>query len=44
LKSAETPQARAGLHLAELKRTGAFDREVLVVATTTGTGFLDRMV
>ena len=27
--------------LEELIRTGAFDREVLVVGTTTGTGFLD---
>lgn len=41
LKSAETLQERADLLLAELKRSGAFDREVLVVATTTGTGFLD---
>jgi uncharacterized membrane protein len=41
LKSAETLQERADLLLAELKRTGAFDRAVLVVATTTGTGFLD---
>lgn len=41
LKSAETLQQRADLLLAELKRSGAFDREVLVVATTTGTGFLD---
>ena len=41
LKSAETLQERADLLLAELQRTGAFDREVLVVATTTGTGFLD---
>ena len=41
LKSAETLQERGTLLLAELKRTGAFDRAVLVVATTTGTGFLD---
>ena len=41
LKSAETLQERADLLLAELQRTGAFEREVLVVATTTGTGFLD---
>ena len=41
LKSAPTLQERADLLLEELKRTGAFDREVLVVATTTGTGFLD---
>ena len=26
----------------ELQRTGAFDRKVLVLATTTGTGYLDR--
>ncbi len=42
LRSAETDQARADLVLAELKRTGAFDRKVLVLATTTGTGYLDR--
>lgn len=41
LKSADTVQARADLLLAELQRTGAFDREALVIATTTGTGFLD---
>ncbi len=42
LQSAPTIQGRADLVLAELKRTGAFDRQVLVVATTTGMGFLDR--
>lgn len=41
LKSAETLQERANLVLDELKRSGAFDRKVLVLATTTGTGFLD---
>ena len=41
LQSAPTVQARADLVLAELKRTRAFDRKVLVVATTTGMGFLD---
>ncbi len=41
LKSADSLQARADLLLAELQRTGAFDRKVLVLATTTGTGFLD---
>jgi uncharacterized membrane protein len=41
LKSADTLEARAKLVLDELIRTGAFEREVLVVATTTGTGFLD---
>ena len=41
LKSADSLEERADLLLEELKRTGAFEREALVVATTTGTGFLD---
>ncbi len=41
LNSADSIQGRADLALEELKRTGGFDREVLVVATTTGTGWLD---
>ncbi len=41
LQSADTVQGRADLVLAELKRTKAFDRKILVVATTTGMGFLD---
>ena len=41
LDTEPTLQGRADLLLAELQRTDAFDREVLVVATTTGTGFLD---
>ncbi|MDN4483166.1 alpha/beta hydrolase [Demequina lignilytica] len=41
LKSAETLDERAQLVLDELVRTGAFDREVLIVGTTTGTGFLE---
>ena len=41
LQSADSVQQRADLVLSELKRTGAFDRQVLVVATTTGMGFLD---
>jgi uncharacterized membrane protein len=41
LKSAGTLEERARLVLDELIRTEAFDREVLVVATTTGTGFLE---
>lgn len=41
LNSAETIQERADLALEELQRAGAFDRKVLVVATTTGTGWLD---
>jgi uncharacterized membrane protein len=41
LRSAETLASRADLLLDELIRAGAFDRQVLVVATTTGTGFLE---
>lgn len=39
--SAPTQQGRVDLVLDELKRTGAFDRELLAVATTTGTGWVD---
>ena len=42
LQSADTVQGRANLLLEELKRTEAFDRKILVVATTTGTGFLEQ--
>jgi uncharacterized membrane protein len=41
LNSAETPEARADLALAEAIRIGAFDRGTLVIATPTGTGWLD---
>ncbi|MGE3812787.1 MAG: alpha/beta-hydrolase family protein [Candidatus Nanopelagicales bacterium] len=41
LASAPTVQERADLVVAELERTGAFDRAVLVVATTTGSGWLE---
>lgn len=41
LNSAETAEQRAELALAELKRVGAFERSVLLVATPTGTGWLD---
>jgi uncharacterized membrane protein len=41
LKSADLLEDRAKMVLDELIRTDAFDREILVVATTTGTGFLD---
>lgn len=37
----ETPRERAELALAELQRLNAFDRKVLVVASPTGTGWLD---
>jgi uncharacterized membrane protein len=38
---AGTPQDRAKLALEELKRTGAFNRSVLIVITPTGTGWID---
>ncbi|MFZ0015086.1 MAG: alpha/beta-hydrolase family protein [Acidimicrobiia bacterium] len=41
LKSAETTEERARLLLEELIRAGGFDRDVLIVATTTGTGYLE---
>ncbi len=41
LRSTETTEERAQLALEELKRVGGFDRDVLVIATTTGTGWLD---
>ncbi|MBV8994188.1 MAG: alpha/beta-hydrolase family protein [Pseudonocardiales bacterium] len=41
LSSTPTPQGQADLVLAELKRSGAFDRPLLAVATTTGTGWVD---
>ncbi len=37
----ETPEERARIALEELKRLGGFSREVLVVASPTGTGWLD---
>ncbi len=39
--AADTPEARAKLVLEELKRTKAFSRRYLVVATTTGTGWIE---
>jgi uncharacterized membrane protein len=41
LDSGETPEERAQLALDELVRVGGFERSVLVVATPTGTGWLD---
>lgn len=38
---ADTPEARAAVALAELQRLGGFDRKVLIVASPTGTGWLD---
>lgn len=40
---ADTEQTQAELAVAELERTGAFDREALVVVTTTGTGWVNSM-
>ncbi|MBV1927426.1 MAG: alpha/beta-hydrolase family protein [Rhodobacteraceae bacterium] len=39
--TAETFEERAEIAVAELDRQGGFDRKVLIVATPTGTGWLD---
>jgi uncharacterized membrane protein len=44
LRSGDDIDERIDLALAELDRTGAFDRSVLVVNTTTGTGWVDENV
>ncbi|MEM9828854.1 MAG: alpha/beta-hydrolase family protein, partial [Planctomycetota bacterium] len=41
MRTADDMAARAQLALDELKRVGGFDRKVLIVATPTGTGWLD---
>lgn len=41
LGSAPTPEERAQLAVDELERTGAFTRKLVVVAVTTGNGYLD---
>lgn len=41
LNNAESESARADLALQELIRIGAFDRKLLVIATPTGTGWID---
>jgi uncharacterized membrane protein len=41
LNAAETAKDRAALALAELKRTGAFERATLIVVVPTGTGWVD---
>jgi uncharacterized membrane protein len=43
LRSADDAKARARLALQEMLRVGAFDRSVLVIATPTGTGWMDPM-
>lgn len=40
-RSAETARERADLALAELVRTGGFDRSVLIVMVPVGTGWMD---
>ncbi|NEE00266.1 alpha/beta hydrolase [Phytoactinopolyspora halotolerans] len=40
-ESAETPAGQASLAVRELERAGGFDRDVLVVVTATGTGWVD---
>jgi uncharacterized membrane protein len=44
LKSADSLEGRVDLAVRELERTGAFDRKVLVIVTTTGTGWVDANV
>jgi len=41
LRSADSIAAEAALAVKELDRTGAFDRQVLAVVTTTGTGWIN---
>lgn len=41
IQSAKTIEERADLVLKELIRTGAFSRQTLMVATSTGTGWID---
>lgn len=41
LAQADTPEQRAEVALAELKRVGGFERKVLIIALPTGTGWLD---
>jgi uncharacterized membrane protein len=43
LDSAPTSRERAALAVQELQRTHAFDRKVLCVITTTGTGWVDNL-
>lgn len=41
LRSAETPEARAALALAEMDRIGAFERSILVLIMPVGTGWVE---
>jgi uncharacterized membrane protein len=40
LQAAESAEERAALAVEDLRRAGGFEREVLVVATSTGTGYV----
>jgi uncharacterized membrane protein len=41
LQTADTDEARMAVLLSELERTGAFDRKLLVIVPTTGTGWIN---
>jgi uncharacterized membrane protein len=41
LQSAQNDEARMAVLLSELQRTGAFDRKLLVIIPTTGTGWIN---
>jgi uncharacterized membrane protein len=41
LESASSTRDRANLAVADLKRAGGFNRKIIVVTTTTGTGWVD---
>lgn len=41
LESADDTKERADLAVADLKRAGGYEREIIVVVTTTGTGWVD---
>lgn len=41
LQTADSDEERVAVLLSELERTGAFDREVLVIIPTTGTGWVN---
>jgi uncharacterized membrane protein len=41
LQTADTDEARVSVVVRELQRTGAFDRRVLVIVPTTGTGWVN---
>ncbi|MFI0355276.1 alpha/beta hydrolase [Actinomadura sp. 9N407] len=44
LESADTSEEQADLAVRELERTGAFEREVLVIVGTTGSGWIGEVV